>query len=340
MKKITFPFRKGEPRERVHTKQQNIAYGILLAAVLIFVACWWVVALTNAYYDTFVAYTDDNAAEVKESNSRLEIADDTAEELKPLQEEYDSWRNRHLADKCDITSEDGTGLHGLYYDCGYDRTVIVFPGFSINSTGDFLYAMWYEEQGCNILLTDPRTSGDSGGEYLGYGLFEQFDVAAWVEYAANTLGCKEIYLHGSGMGSGAVLTAVGNGLTGSYVSGIVAESAYGSLRELAEYEIGHWFRLPKFPLLNLINSKMQRTAGYGLDDIDLTESVKNAEIPAVFIAGGADTYMPADFSETTYEAYSGAKSWLEISDAEHGALYLRGQDEIQDAILKLLNGEL
>ncbi len=340
MKKITLPFHRDQPRERVHSRKQNIVYGILIAVILIFVTCWWGRALTNAYYNAFVAYTDDNASEIIESNSRLDVDAAVSEELKPLQEEFDSWRNRHLADRCDVVSQDGTKLHGLYYDCGFDRTVIVFPGYAVNSTGDFLSAPWYEEQGCNVLITDPRTSGDSEGTYLGYGLFEQADAAAWVDYAVDTLGSQQIYLHGIGMGAGAVLTAAGNGLLKEQVKGIVAESAYGSLRQLAEYEIGNWFHLPKFPLLSLINSKMERTAGYGLDDVNLTTTVQKAELPAVFLAGGADSYLPAEFSQTVYDAYSGRKTWLEVADAEHGALYLRGQNEVQQAIKTLLDGEI
>lgn len=340
MKKIKLPFHKDRPRERVHSRKQNIVYGILVAIILIFVTCWWGRALTNAYYNAFVAYTDGNASEIIESNSRLDVDTAVSEELKPMQEQYDSWRNQHLADRCDVVSQDGTKLHGLYYDCGFDRTVIVFPSYAVNSTGDFLYAPWYEAQGCNVLLTDTRTSGSSEGDYLGYGLFEQFDVAAWVDYAADTLGNEQIYLHGIGMGTGAVLMAEGNGLLNKQVSGIVAESAYGSLRQLAQYEIGNWFHLPAFPLMSLINSKMERTAGYGLDDVNLTTTVQKAELPAVFLAGGADSYLPAEFSKTVYDAYSGQKNWLEVADAEHGALYLRGQNDVQQAIKALLDGEI
>ncbi len=338
MKKFTLPFRSGKTRE--YSRKQNVTYGVLVAAILIFVACWWGRALTNAYYNAFVAYTDENAAEIIESNSRLAVDTAVSDELRPLQEQYDSWRDRHLADRCDVVSQDGTKLHGLYYNCGFDRTVIVFQSYAVNSTGDFLYAPWYETQGCNVLLTDTRASGGSEGTCLGYGLFEQFDVAAWVDYAAETLGSRQIYLHGVGMGAGAVLTAAGNGLLDAPVCGVVAESAYGSLRELAQYEMGNWFRLPTFPLLNLINSKMERMAGYGLDDVDLTEMVRKASLPAVFLAGEADSYLPAEFSRTAYDAYSGPKSWLEVSGAEHGALYLRGQNEVQKAIEALLDGTI
>ena len=301
MKKFTLPFHSGKPRQRTHSRKQNITYGSLVAAVLIFVVCWWGRALTNAYYNAFVAYTDDNAAEIIESNSRLAVDTAVSDELKPLQEQYDSWRNRHLADRCDVVSQDGTKLHGLYYDCGFDRIVIVFQSYAVNSTGDFLYAPWYEAQGCTVLLTDVRTSGGSEGTYLGYGLFEQFDVAAWADYASDTLGSRQIYLHGVGMGTGAVLSAASNGLLNERVSGIVAESAYGSIRELARYEMGNWFHLPTFPLLNLIDSKMKRTAGYGLDDVDLTTTVQKAGLPAVFLAGGADSYLPAEFSKTVFD---------------------------------------
>jgi uncharacterized protein len=323
-----------------HSKKQNLTYGILIAVIVVFVICWWGQALTNAYYKAFVEYSDENASEIIESNSRMSIDTDVSNELQPLQEEFDSWRNRHLADQCSVVSQDGTTLHGLYYDCGFDRTVIVFQGYAVNSTGDFLYAPWYEQEQCNVLLTDVRSSGGSEGAYLSYGLCEQCDVAVWVDYARNELGNQNIYLHGIGMGTSAVLTAAGNGLLSGQVDGIVAESAFGSLHELAEYEMGYWFRLPTFPLLNLINAKMEGTVGYGLDDVNLTALVQSSEIPAVFLAAGADKYLPAEYSQEVYEAYAGTKRWLEVSDAEHGALYLRGKDDVQQAIKSLLDGTI
>lgn len=157
MKKFTLPFHGNKPRERVHSRKQNIVYGILVAVILIFVTCWWGRALTNAYYNAFVAYTDDNASEIIESNSRLDVDAAVSEELKPLQEQYDSWRNRHLADRCDVVSQDGTKLHGLYYDCGFDRTVIVFPSYAVNSTGIFSmhHGMRHRDAMCCLRIRAP-----------------------------------------------------------------------------------------------------------------------------------------------------------------------------------------
>lgn len=337
MKKIHHPFHK---KEREHSKKQNIIYGFICATVLIFVFCWWMRALTNAYYDSFVAYDDENAAEIIESNSRMQIDEEISTDLHPFQEEFDSWRNRHLADRCEVTSADGVVLHGLYYDCGYNRTVIVLPAYANNSTSDFFYAPWYEVQGWNVLLTDPRASGKSGGDYLSYGILERDDVTAWVQYASDKLLCNEIYLHGIGMGADAAVGAAGSGRLADFnVSGIIAESGYGSLRELAEYEMGNWFHLPTFPILNLVDNKMKRTVGYGIDDVDLTQEAAAAAIPAVFIAGGSDLYLPAEFSQNLYHAYGGEKQWIEISEADHGALYLLGHEKIEAAIASLIDSE-
>lgn len=326
-----------ENRTGGHTRSQNIVFFSLLLAAVLFVICWWGRALTSAYYGAFAAYTDENAASMLENNSRLSVSDEDEALLGGLQDAYDSWRTRHLADRCDTVSSDGTALHGLYYDCGFDRTVIVFPGYAVTSEGDFLYAPWYEQQGYNVLLTDTRRSGGSGGDFLGYGIFEQYDAAAWADYAVETLGSRSVLLHGTGMGASAILTAAGDGLLRAEVKGLVAESAFCSLRELADYEMGNWFRMPSFPLLNLMNAKLEREAGYSLEDADLSAVLPNAEIPALFLAGGDDRYIPAAFSQSACDAYGGEKTWLLIPGAAHGMLYYTAQDQVESAIAALVS---
>ena len=71
-------------------------------------------------------------------------------------------------------------------------------------------ADFWAENGCSVLYADQRGQNNSGGEYMGFGLVERYDVLDWINWAIEQCG-KElpIYLAGVSMGATTVLMASG-----------------------------------------------------------------------------------------------------------------------------------
>lgn len=319
-----------------HTTAQNLRFGFLLVCIALFVAGWWLFSIRNGYYAAFVDYKAENVAlSVDNANNRQRTTQD-AELIAPFQSEFDSWKNRHLAEDVYVEGAEGAVLHGRFYDGGFGRTVVFLPGFGEDASGDFLYAPFYEEQGWNILLTDPRCAGLSEGEHLTYGLLERQDVAAWCRVMTERGAGDELVLHGYGMGAAAALMAAGDELLPENVSLLVAESVYDSLEALAHYEMKAWFGLPSFPFLNAIEQKMQKQAGYTPEDVVVSDWVGSVTIPVIFLAGEEDSYIPCAYSQNVWTACGGTKEWISVPGASRGMCYPLAKEWIQGRIQECL----
>jgi hypothetical protein len=59
---------------------------------------------------------------------------------------------------------------------------------------------------------------------------------------------------------------------------IVAESVYPNLEELTRYLLKECVYLPSFPILNMIESKNKKTAGYTFEDINVVAAAKKKQL--------------------------------------------------------------
>ena len=162
-----------------------------------------------------------------------------------------------------ITSFDGLRLHGRLLRGEGRRSVLLVHGYHSSGENDFCGIFdYYASRGYNILLIDQRGHALSGGRELAYGLRERRDVLDWARALALELG-GEIWLHGVSMGGAAVLMAAGLGLP-EEVSGLIADSAFTSARDILAYNFSRRYALPRFPFIELGTLAGNCRAGPGL----------------------------------------------------------------------------
>jgi dipeptidyl aminopeptidase/acylaminoacyl peptidase len=113
--------------------------------------------------------------------------------------------------------------------------VVVLHGVSDSKVGSAGFAPMFLQQGYSVLAPDSRSHGESGGEFITYGLLEKYDVVAWARWMRGR-GCSRIYGLGESLGASILIQASG---LGPDFSAIVAESAFADLREMAVLRMGH-----------------------------------------------------------------------------------------------------
>lgn len=321
-------------------KRQNVAknstwvfWVTAVALVLVFVGRW-VVAIDNGYLGAFVQ-VDETAQSAVRSMRGLTPTADEREALAPLERAWDLFTSARLRDEVTVSAEDGVQLHGYLYDEGSDVTVVVLPRFYHDGTADFLPGTYLHElTGCNILLTEPRCHGGSGGSWFTYGMREQRDVAAWLAWADETLGEQTFILWGEGTGANTALFAAANGLLPGNVAFIAAESPYASLHELAKANMFKWYSVPVFPFLYTAEGKIARSgAGFSVDDIELADALEGsaADVPVLFLISAEDQYIRPAWSEAVAEAYPGAHEVL-TGGGSHGTVYAEETERAQSVI--------
>lgn len=319
-------------------KRQNRVILLCVIALVLTVAVVNINGLVNSYYDSFVLRGDD----ISEATSHLgRLIQPDAAALEPLQAQWDSWRYSRLRDEVSITAEDGTVLHAYYYHEDSDVTAVYVPRFDADAGGDFLMGPWVNQAtGCNILLLDQRLHGESGGTFFSYGRQEGADLAAWLDWADETLGKQTFLLFGEGSGANTILFAAAGGLLEGRAAFAVAESPFASLHELAGHLLWAGYQLPGFPFLNLMEWKFDReNGGLRAADLELGSALEGADcsLPVLFLGSDGDEYILPAWTQAAWDAYSGPKELIS-GGLGHGTVCAARMEDIQALLTGWLEG--
>lgn len=129
-----------------------------------------------------------------------------------------------------LTSRDGVTLIGHFIPSKTPkRLIIAMHGWRSSWAKDFgTMADFWEKNYCSVLYAEQRGQNGSGGDYMGFGLTERYDVLDWVNWAIDRCGQEiPIYLAGVSMGATTVLMAAGLDLPNN-VHGIAGDCGFTS----------------------------------------------------------------------------------------------------------------
>lgn len=221
-----------------------------------------------------------------------------------------------------VTSRDGLLLnaHVLESHPGSKRWAIIVHGFTASFEVSAQFAGMFEDKEFNILLVDQRRHGRSQGSYTTYGYQEKYDVEVWVNWVHGHYGEDVLIgLHGQSMGGGTVLEYLS--IAHPSVKFVIADCPYSDLTELIRYQMTVLNKVPAFPFMSLIDNRLERKAGFRLNQVSPIRAVRQSLLPVLFIHGSADTYVPTQMSRDMYEVKPGFKELLIIDGAIHANAY-------------------
>jgi len=174
-------------------------------------------------------------------------------------------------------------------------------------------------RGYGVLLFDLRNHGESGKAYTTIGIFESRDVCAASQLVKEKAGTRPQILWGVSMGASSAILAAKQ-CPG--FAAIISDSSFLSFRDTVAHHLGLIFRLPAFPIANLIVAITAYRMGFNPDDGDVEAAVHSINIPILFIAGGADRRMPPVLAERMLNASpSPLKQFVIVPGAGHGEAY-------------------
>ena len=226
-----------------------------------------------------------------------------------------------------ISSFDGLKLHArLVINPEAKGTVCMFHGYRTHAEIDFSAAAHiYYEAGLNMLLIDQRASGESEGDYIGFGVLESRDAHDWAWYVCDRFGPQHnIILGGLSMGASTVLMAAGLHLPEN-VKGMVADSAFSSPKDIILNTIQNQYHLKGF-LGKLITAGIdfwtRRKAGYALDAQTVFDTMPENTIPILFAHGEADSRVQVAMTQKAAALCRTEKEVLISPGAEHGTGFI------------------
>ncbi|WP_153731059.1 alpha/beta hydrolase [Sporosarcina obsidiansis] len=290
--------------------------GVLIGAILVLMTVALLFA-GNYFYNQAVKRGTEVVLHT-EASSVNSLA--SKEDLQHLQEAKE-WFGQQEPEVITIESDEGIELQAQFIsqDKLQGKGVILAHGF--RNTGEDMgkLAKFYYDLGFDVLLPDSRGHGESGGDYIGYGWHDRLDYKQWIHFLT-MYGEKQIILHGNSMGAATVLMTSGEELPDE-VKGIIADSAYSSVKEELAHQLKHIYNLPSFPLLNVTSMVTNIRAGYTFEEASVVNQVKKNTRPLLIIHGDTDDLVPTKMAQQIYDAAEGDKELWIVPDAGHTKAY-------------------
>ena len=224
-----------------------------------------------------------------------------------------------------ITSYDGLKLHGVLLPSktGENKTAILVHGYRNEWKYEFA-AIWsyYYQNGWRILFIEHRSHGKSEGKYITFGVRERFDLCGWVNEMKMKFGeDNRIVAHGISMGAATVMMAQSMPQIAGKLSAFVADCGFVS----PEQEFRHQFKamhLPTYPLIWIANILTKCICGFFFGEASASDALEKATVPALFIHGEDDDFVPTISSHINYEKCASSKTLFLVPKARHADAYL------------------
>ena len=242
-------------------------------------------------------------------------------------------------EQVEIAAQDGIMLVGHWF-CPENakRIIIAMHGWRSTWSHDFgvIAPFWFEND-CAVLFAEQRGQGNSGGEYMGFGLLERYDCLDWINWVNERTEAKlPIYLGGVSMGATTILMTAGFDLPEN-VKGIVADCAFTSPHAIWKHVVENNFKLPFGLYSRTARDICEKRIQVPSDSYSTVEALSNCEIPVLFIHGTDDNFVPIEMTYENYKACVSEKRLFVVPGAEHGMSYLVNKDGYETAVKQFWN---
>ncbi len=277
---------------------------------------------------------DREAPKTNPSSMKLLTGDSKIEEKMSFLNENAKVLEEKQLEVIEIEAVDGTRLVGhLYKNEKAKRTLIAMHGWRSSWARDYcLISDFLMENDCNVLFAEQRGQGESGGDYMGFGLTERYDCLDWINWVNNTEMEKlPIYLMGISMGATTVLMATGFELPQN-VKGVIADCGFTSPNDIWRHVAQNMKILYTGFMGGVASAICKRKINATPDEYSTILALANCKIPVLFIHGTDDKFVPIEMTYENYKACASPKSLFIVPGAEHGASYFAAKDEYENQV--------
>lgn len=235
----------------------------------------------------------------------------------------------------EITSKDGVRLAGHWHPAeNPKRVLIAMHGWRTSWSQDFgIISKFWRDNDCSILYAEQRGQGESGGDYIGFGIIERYDCLEWAKWAAeNTSPELPIYLCGLSMGAATVLMAADLDLP-ERVHGIMADCAFTSPHGIWKHVVQHNLHIPYGLYHSVAGDIYRKKLSIDPEECSCPKALSKSRVPVSFVHGTDDHFVPVTHTYENYKACASEKRLLVVPGADHGLSYLVDREGYESFVL-------
>ncbi len=244
------------------------------------------------------------------------------------------WLRDHNAQDVHMESRDGLRLHGLWVPAEDPRgTIILAHGYHSCIFTDFSFVYdRYHRAGLNLLLPDQRCHRESEGKFITFGVLESRDFIDWGHFVNETFGRLPIIYSGLSMGAATTMYVAGQDYPDNTV-GFIADCGFTSPKEIISVVFKQVTHLPAWPFIWSTDLFARFFAGFRLDEMDTTRTLRNNKLPIILVHGLADDFVPCDMTQRSFDACGGEKELLLVESAGHALSFAKAEAEYEALVM-------
>ena len=243
---------------------------------------------------------------------------------------YDALEKRDYT----VNSYDGYALHVQFLQnpAPDGRYVIISHGYTDNRYGALKYAKLYLDMGFNVIVYDLRGHGENEETFCTYSARERRDLKALIDDTrARYADVRALGLHGESLGA-ATSIAVLDGKPP--VDFVVADCGFSEIASVLKGGLKSMNR-PEW-LVNVASLGAKLRYGFSFSEMRPIDSLKNNEIPILFIHGAQDAFIPPAHSEAMKAATKGYSELRLVDGAGHAASRLTDPEKYAGYVASFL----
>jgi dienelactone hydrolase len=190
----------------------------------------------------------------------------------------------------EVVTSDGVPIAAFYIPAGGGvastaPTMIVAPGWKSNKSEILKYAPFFHQR-FNLVLVDLRNQARSGGDTTTWGVGEQLDIRAVVDWLERTKHPTWIGATGNSMGAAVVTAAAAND---DRIRALILDSMHASIVTTFGDGLAHEARLPGYPTAWAMIGLASLRSGEDLPAVDPQLMLAHlGDRPVLLIHGTAD----------------------------------------------------
>ncbi|MBQ9066313.1 MAG: alpha/beta hydrolase [Clostridia bacterium] len=256
--------------------------------------------------------------------------------------------DKYNVEKFKFRSFDGTKLQcylfhapDQYKKDGKKRVLIAAHGFQVNHLVPLMYLPLFTKMGFDFLVFDQRSAGASDNAKCTMGYYEALDVVELSKWITQKYGDDVILgLHGESMGGGTVMQASDQIPNLAF---LIEDCGYSDLYNLLK-TLDHRYlkaivpeaQFDEFWELANVYSKVGNITYRDVRPVDHLKNM-DPDIPALFIHGGNDLYVPTYMVYDNYDAKPGKKDILVVKNAGHSQSHVVGFQAYENKVRDFLS---